>query len=109
MENNHDIEADEWPPFQTKTFVNLALLECTGFRTEQEYNETFKRHKEGTCAVDKLAHHSKVTKDITQIFAADSMNPTATEGTSSKGLKFILIEGAPGVGKTVLAKRIASL
>ena len=44
-------------------------------------------------AVEKLSHHPRVTKRITDMFKSSQ--------------KCILIEGAPGIGKTVLAKEIA--
>ena len=63
--------------------------------------ETSKRFKEGAPAVDKLASsHSRVTKDISKIFTAD---PT---DSSNRLSNCILIEGAPGIGKTILAKEI---
>ena len=107
MESRHSVDVDEWPPNQPKTVVNVALIHYQGSRTEQELIEISKRHKEGTQAVDELSHHSRVTKDITKIFTAEFSKETGA--TSSKPPKFVLIEGAPGIGKTVLAKKIAYL
>ena len=109
MESRHSVDVDEWPPNQPKTVVNVALIHYKGSRTEQELIEISKRHKEGTHAVDELAHHSRVTKDITKIFAANFINSTETEATTGKPPRLILIEGAPGIGKTVLTKKIAYL
>ena len=71
MESKHGIDIDEWPPNQPKTVLNVALIHYKGSRTEQELIEISKRHKQGTPAVDKLAHHSRVTKDITKLFQTD--------------------------------------
>ena len=103
-ESKCSFDEEEWPPNQPKTVVNVALIHYKGSRTEQELIEISKRYKEGTPAVDELSHHSRVTKDISKIF-----QPNFTNTADAKPLKSILIEGAPGIGKTVLAKRIAHL
>ena len=90
---------EEWPPDQPSSIVNLALIHYKNTRTQQELIEISKRCKEGAFHVDSLtASHSSVTTDIHKVFVpkGDSAAP-----------RRILIEGAPGIGKTVLAKEIA--
>ena len=80
---------DEWPPNQPKTIVNVALMHHEGEQTQQELIDMSSYHKKGASAIDKL----RVTKSIVDIFTTIS--------------KSILIEGAPGIGKTVLCKEIS--
>ena len=89
---------EEWPPDQPSSIVNLALIHYQNRRTQQELIEISKRCKEGASHVDKLtSSNSNVTKDIERIFMPECGNSLP---------KRILIEGAPGIGKTVLAKEI---
>ena len=78
-------------------------------------------HKVGALAVDKVTSdslqgcsakkprlgYSRVTKNINDIFAADPADLTETGTSFTAAPKRILIEGAPGIGKTVIAKEIA--
>ena len=108
----------EWPPNIPKLIVSVALIHYKGKRTQQELIEMASIHKEGSLAVDKCTEvgpsvkkprieHSRVTKNITDIFAADPTDLTETGTSSTESPKRILIEGAPGIGKTVLSKEIA--
>ena len=82
---------DQWPPSQLYTIVNVALIHHEGEQTQQELIDMSMRNVSN---VEKLSsHHPRVTKRITDIFRSTC--------------KRILIEGAPGIGKTVLAKEIA--
>ena len=119
--NKFSFEEAVWPPNQAKLVVSVALIHYKGERTQQELFQMVTMHKEGASAIDKLISsasqgpsakkprldYSKVTKNITDIFAADPTDLTETSTSSTKAPKRILIEGAPGIGKTVLAKEIA--
>ena len=93
----------------------MALIHYKGKRTQQELFEIATMHKEGAPAIDKLVSSSsqgsfaknRVTKNINDIFAADPNDLTETNISLTEIPKRILIEGAPGIGKTVLAKEIA--
>ena len=110
----------EWPPYQAKLVVSVALIHYKGEKTQQELFEMANLHKEGAPAIDNLLSSdqgpsakkprvdgSRVTKNITDIFAADPTDLTEPGTSSIEAPKRILIEGAPGIGKTVLAKEIA--
>ena len=110
----------EWPPYQAKLVVSVALIHYKGEKTQQELLEMANIHKEGAPAIDNLlssdqgpsakkprVDDSRVTKNITDIFAADPTDLTEPGTSSIEAPKRILIEGAPGIGKTVLTKEIA--
>ena len=81
---------DQWPPNHPTTIVNVALIHHEGEQTQQEWIDMSMRN---ISAVERLSlHHPRVTKKITDIFRSSH--------------KCILIEGAPGIGKTVPAKEI---
>ncbi|XP_065900184.1 NACHT, LRR and PYD domains-containing protein 3-like [Dysidea avara] len=115
-------EEDEWPPKQPRTIVNVALVHYRGRRTQQELIEITSRYKDGTTTADMLASsqskliknshsYTRVTKNINEIFAAyhNDLEDSGTNYEVDKTPKYILIEGAPGIGKTVLAKEISYL
>ena len=101
---------EDWPPHQPKSVISVALIHYSDGRTDQELIEISQRFKEGAPAVDKLvSSHSRVTKDVSKIFAADPRDQTIPNDSYTTLPKCILIEGAPGIGKTVLTKEIAYL
>ena len=114
------VDKDAWPPERPKTFTPLLLIQHRGHRNLKhstaiaEYVE--RGHIDKVASVtstDTLPKHpkldshqplqevldtSKVTKEVAEILA-----PLQT----SSDPQFILIEGAPGIGKSFLLKEMA--
>ena len=80
-------QEDQWPPDQPKAIVDLALVHLKGQQSQQEFIEMSK-NKDSV----SYSNYSRMTKKICEVLSSESR---------------ILIEGAPGIGKTVLAKEIA--
>ena len=87
----------EWPPCQPSSVGNLALIYHQNMRTRKELLEIINR-----CSTQihnlTAASNSNAIKDIQKVFMSESGNEPP---------KRIPIEGAPGMGKTVLVKEIA--
>ena len=114
------VEEDAWPPEPPKKFMPLVLIHHQGHRNLKqsaamaEFVErghidkvvlvpsayTLRKHAklDHHEPLQEVLHTSKVTKDVAEILA-----PVETSNDS----QFILIEGAPGIGKTLLLKEIA--
>ncbi|XP_065905537.1 protein NLRC5-like [Dysidea avara] len=101
------IDGDTWPPDQLNCFAPLVLLHHQHQRTQQQVSEMAKLVQTGDIESVVEGQHtykthmlstSTVTKEIAEIL-------TPLEKSISK--KLILIEGAPGIGKSVLLKHIA--
>ena len=113
------VEEEAWPPEQPETFTPLVLIQHQGHRNLKQSTAMAEFVERGH--IDKVVtstkpvprHHgkldshqplrevldtSKVTKEVAEILAPLEIgnNP-----------QFVLIEGAPGIGKTVLLREIA--
>ena len=110
------VDDDTWPPEQPTSFTPLLLIHHQGHRTPEQVTAMAELTYAGDIGKVALVtdhHHgklnsqgkvhkvlcaSKATKDIAEI-----LSPLE----SGKQSSFILIEGAPGIGKSVLLKEIA--
>ena len=108
----------DWPPPLAKMLVSIALFYCKQKRTKRGIFEFTKVLNESASALASSAYqrsspkkaridYFRVTKNIANIFAADPTDLTEISTSSTNTPKRILIEGTPGIGKTVLAKEIA--
>ena len=99
------IDKEAWPPLQTKAFTPLLLVQYKGELVElsKDFSGT-SNSVTFECKHQKLDSHEsdtiKITKKIVEILAPleECEDP-----------QFILFEGAPGIGKSVLLKEIAYL
>ena len=114
------VDHDTWPPKQSKNFTPLLLIHHQGDHTPEKVtamaelmyagdidkvtsvtgNQCANKHikLDGCDKFQRVLDTSKATKEIIEILAP------LEEGKQSS---FILIEGAPGIGKSVLLKEIA--
>ena len=90
------VDDDTWPPNQLKSFTPLLLSHHQGDCTPKQVAEMAEMMHIGD--IHKMLDTSKVTKEINEILSPLEKSEEAF---------FALIEGAPGIGKTVLLKEIA--
>ena len=114
------VDNNTWPPEQPASFTPLLLLHYQGHRTKEQVAATanimctgniskvttvtdnysaVKHLKLDNCEnIEKVLDACKATKEIEDILAPLEMTEESC---------FILIEGAPGIGKSVLLQEIA--
>ncbi|XP_065914025.1 protein NLRC3-like isoform X2 [Dysidea avara] len=112
------VDEDTWPPDQPKEYTPLLLIQHQEQRTKEQDSEMAKLIQTGD--IDSLAsgqlaskHYNKLdNREILQhVLNTSSVTKEVKEILTplerSDGQKFVLIEGAPGIGKSVLLKHIA--
>ena len=120
IETRYIPEGKEWPPNQPKYYVNLAVIHYQGSQTREEmiFRAQHYRHidpidneiifSSTTDQQSRLSNKFQVTREIVDLFTKDLHICETEGGTNSTNLpKSVLIEGAPGIGKTILLKEIA--
>ena len=100
--NRFAVEEHEWPPYQPKHYTTLALIHHKGKPTDTTVLSVLAA--EGNLTVDSKSKeiYRNTTKNISDLFTAQKNSDGSTFEPNT-----ILIEGAPGIGKTVLSKEIA--
>ncbi|XP_065894714.1 uncharacterized protein [Dysidea avara] len=114
------ISEDDWPPYQPETYTTVALIhhkEKIAFKEAvlaiakkahkgkvkspgSTTNDSTDEVKSLSCSTkDSYLSRCKYIKQVSDIFPVDSTSRSYT----------VLIEGAPGIGKTILTKEIAFL
>ena len=106
IRNRFSSSVDDWPPYQPKNYTTLAFINNKGkFTDAVRFSVTEELAVAGKIDSSQVYKHSdshaNLTKSISDIFL-----PIMSSNGSFVDLH-ILIEGAPGIGKTVLTKEIA--
>ena len=112
---SRNLLTDEWPPYQPRHYTTLALIhhkdkatDATVISVTQELAVAGKIQpivegliSPGSNKSQAPNIYTNATKNISDIF----VSVTASDGVTINAC-IVLIEGAPGIGKTVLAKEI---
>ena len=103
--NQNKFAGDEnWSPYQCKTFIKLAFVVHKNPKRKiiTEHEKITMLNYAGNVGSDSEIFFSEITTqtELDKIFENSDLS-------NSNGSNFTLIEGAPGIGKTVVAKEIA--
>ena len=113
------VDDNTWPPEQPTSFTPLLIIHRQGNRTKEEVtamaelmysgniSEVAMPTGESTVKHDTIGGHEKFHKMSDTSRATKEIEEILAPLEKGKESAFILIEGVPGIGKTVLLKEIA--
>ena len=106
VESRFKFNTDEWPPYHPTHYTTLALIHHKGRHADtrvisQELVSKGRIFLGSYSKSQTRGEYKSFTIDISELFSYSMQ--------TSSSANFILIEGAPGIGKTVLSKEIAYL
>ena len=97
---------DEWPPYQPKHYTTLAFIHNKGnFTDAVRFFVAQELAVAGNINTTQLHNYANLKANMTTNISDIFLPIMASDGSFID--LHILIEGAPGIGKTVLAKEIA--
>ncbi|XP_065920395.1 protein NLRC5-like isoform X2 [Dysidea avara] len=108
------VDEETWPPDQPKNFIPLVLIHHQEQRTQEQYAEMSRLIQKGV--IDSVVGSQSASKSDNQDTIQHVVNTSVvtkkvadilTPLEKGDNQKLILIEGAPGIGKSVLLKHIA--
>ena len=94
IQNRYIPPKDDWPPYHPKHYTPLTIIHHKGRRTETEVTNVAQE-----MVVNSVAVYGRTINSVSELFSP-------FEGATPRPF-LILIEGAPGIGKTILSKEIA--
>ena len=96
-------EEDDWPPEQPKHFTPVVVIHKDGQQSKKKREAMTAAINKGGIEECLLMGTSKTTKDLKEVFSL------LEQPLDSQHQRSILVEGSPGVGKSVLLKHVAYL
>ena len=114
------VDDETWPPYQLQTFIPLLLMHYKGQRSLKQSNAVVELISEGK--IDDITSMAQLipTQCHKQVDSHDSLKEVFDNSTVTKRIAeiiaplengyascFILIEGPPGIGKSVLLTEIS--
>ena len=104
-------DKNTWPPGQSKTFTPLLLVHYQGHHTPEQVTAMAELMYSGNIisvtGSQSVVKHAKCQKVLDTSTTTKEIKEILAPLENSKDPCYILIEGAPGIGKSVLLKEIA--
>ena len=121
VQERFSTDEETWPPDQPKNFTPLVLVHHRGQHSMKQTSAMAQVIQTGDIdEITSLASKKSVTKHHPKLVSHESLQEVLDSSTVTKELteilapleqskdpQFILIEGAPGIGKSILLKEIA--
>ena len=121
VRQSFNTDEETWPPDQPKNFTPLVLVHHCGQHSMKQATAMAQVIQTGDIdEITSLASKQPVTKHHPKLVSDESLQEVLDSSTVTKELteilapleqskdpQFILIEGAPGIGKSILLKEIA--
>ena len=121
LQERFNTDEETWPPDQPKNFTPLVLVHHRGQHSMKQATAMAQVIQTGDFnEITSLASKQPVTKHHPKLVSHESLQEVLDSSTVTKELteiltpleqskdpQFILIEGAPGIGKSILLKEIA--
>ena len=92
-----------WPSVQPASVIYVSMIRSNGVQTQRELIQILKEYESTSFTGDKL---NSCVSDISKVFTANPEVKKIQGTTFGKPPRRILIEGAAGIGKTLLTKEI---
>ena len=120
LQERFTADEETWPPDQPKNFTPLVLIHHQGQHTMKHPSAVAQVIQKGHTSIIAMAGNQSVPKHHPKVDSHEPLQEVLDNSTVTKELaeilapleqskdpQFILIEGAPGIGKSILLKEIA--